>query len=94
MNKTVNYNGEKIKVNFVKINNNDRIIDAEQVFSDYRKITKAHGTYRFVINSKTYQVGWSMNFKQTSSVQHHFEGFTCGDSEKKMIEHIISKYGV
>jgi len=94
MKKTVKYNGENIKVDFVKINNNDRIVDEEQIFSDYRKVTKAHGTYGFEINGKVYQVKWTMNFAQTASVQHHFEGFTCGDSEKKMIEHIILKYGI
>lgn len=94
MKKTVKYNGENIKVNFTRINNNDRVIDAEQVFPNYRKITKSHGTYGFEINGKIYQVQWSMNFEQTASVQHHFNGFTCGDSEKKMIEHIISQHGL
>lgn len=94
MKKTVKYNGENIKVNFNKIYNNDRIIDEFKQFSDYRKITKSRGTYGFNINGKVYQVSWSMNFNSTASVQHHFEGFTCGDSEKKMIEHIISKYGI
>jgi hypothetical protein len=94
MKKTVKYNGKNIKVNFIKINNNDRVVDEEKVFTTYTKITKSHGTYGFQINGKVFQVSWIMNFNQTASVQHRFEGFTCGDSEKKMIEHIISKYGL
>jgi hypothetical protein len=94
MKKTVKYNGKNIKVNFIKINNNDRVVDEQKAFPTYNKITKAHGTYGFQINGKVFQVAWTMNFDKTASIQHHFEGFTCGDSEKKMIEYIISKYGL
>ena len=89
MNKTVTYNGEKTKVTFEKANHT-RVIDK----MDGIRIADAHGTEDFIINGKTYQVEWTMKYKTTHSVQLHFAGFTCGDSEKKMIEHIISKYGL
>ena len=89
MNKTVQYNGEKIKVEF-NTANQTRIIDR----MDGIRVADAHGTKDFIINGKTYTTSWTMKYKNTHSVQLHFEGFTCGDSEKKMIEHIISKYGV
>ena len=87
--KTVKYNGENIKVDF-QVVNMTRIVDKLEGV----RIVEAHGTHDFIINGKSYQVGWTMKNKNTSSVRLHFEGFTCGDSEKKMIEHIISKYGI
>lgn len=89
MKKTVKYNGESIKVNF-KTANQTRIVDR----MDGLRIADAHGTKDFIINGKIYQVEWTMKYKTTHSVYLHFEGFTCGDSEKKIIEHIIEKYGV
>ena len=89
MKKTVKYNSENIKVNF-ETSNQTRIVDR----MDGIRIADAHGTKDFIINGKTYSVKWTMKYKKTHSVQLHFEGFTCGDSEKKMIEHIISKYGL
>ena len=89
MKKTVKYNGEKIKVNF-ETSNHTRVVDR----MDGIRIADAHGTKDFIINGKVYQVGWTMKYKKTYSVQLHFEGFNCGDSEKKMIEHIISLHGL
>ena len=89
MRKTVKYNGESIVVNFESANQT-RIVDR----MDGIRIADAHGTKDFIINSTSYKVEWTMKYKNTHSVLLHFEGFTCGDSEKKMIEHIISKYGL
>jgi len=89
MKKTVKYNGENVKVNF-ETANQTRVVDR----MDGIRIADAHGTKYFIINGKTYLVVWTMKYKNTHSVQLHFEGFTCGDSEKKMIEFIISKYGI
>jgi len=89
MKKTVNYNGKKIKVNF-ETSNLTRVVDR----MDGIRIADAHGCKDFIINGNPYKVEWTMRYKTTHSVQHHFEGFTCGNSEKKMIEHIISKYGL
>lgn len=89
MKKTVKYNGENIKVDFTTTNFSREIDEMDGI-----RIKKAHGTNEFKINEKTYVVGWTMNRKEKSSIRLHFEGFTCGDSEKKMIEHIILKYGL
>jgi hypothetical protein len=89
MKKTVNHKGQNIKVDFETANQTRVITTMDGV-----RIADAHGTKDFLINGKTYQVEWTMKYKKTHSVQFHFEGFTCGDSEKKMVEFIISKYGV
>ena len=89
MKKTVKYNGENIKVDFEKANHT-RIIDR----MDGIKIADAHGTIDYIINGKAYTTEWTMKYKKSHSVQRHFEGFSCGDSEKKMVEHIINKYGI
>ena len=89
MKKTVKYNGENIKISF-EIANQTRIVDRMEGI----RIADAHGTKEFNINGTIYLVQWTMKYKNTHSVQHHFEGFTCGDSEKKMIEYIISNYGI
>ena len=89
MKKTVKYNGENIKVEF-ETSNQTRVIDRMSGI----RIADAHGVKVFTINGISYKVEWTMKYKNTHSVQLHFEGFTCGDSEKKMIEHIISKYGL
>jgi len=90
MRKTVQYKGDKIKVEFTKINFT-RVVDKQMPNG---RIIEAHGTKDFIINNKTYQVEWTMKFKTTFSTRLHFEGYTCGDSEKKMIEHILEKYGL
>jgi hypothetical protein len=84
MKKAVKYNGESVKVDFDTANQT-RIIDR----MDGIRIADAHGTKDFIINGKTYLVQWTMRYKNSHSVQLHFEGFTCGNSEKKMIEHLI-----
>jgi len=89
MKKIVTYQTEKIKIEFESANQT-RIVDRMEGV----RIADAHGTKDFIINGKTYLVEWTMKYKNTHSVQLHFEGFTCGDSEKKMIEHILSKYGI
>jgi carbonic anhydrase len=89
MKKTVKYNGENIKVNF-ETANKTRVVDR----MDGIRILEAHGTKDFIINGKAYKIEWTTKYNNTYSVKHHFEGFTCGDSEKKVIEHIISKYGI
>ena len=91
MNKTVNYKGEKIKVSFEKPEEGfTRVIDKMEGI----RIKEAHGTRVYAINKKHYTVGWTVRRKEKASIRLHFEGFSCGDSEKKMIEHIISKYGL
>tara|TARA_R110000823_G_scaffold70449_3_gene162458 strand:+ start:375 stop:671 length:297 start_codon:yes stop_codon:yes gene_type:complete len=90
MKKTVKDNGENIKVNFEK-SNFTKVVDQVKTL---KEAGRAHGTYDYHINDKTYTVSWTNVYKNTSSTQLHFEGFTCGDSEKKMIEHIISKQGL
>ena len=89
MKKTVTYQNQKIKVEFESANQT-RIVDR----MDGIRIADAHGAKDFIINGTSYPVEWTMRYKNTHSVQLHFEGFTCGDSEKKMSEHIISKYGI
>ena len=89
MKKTVNYNGNTIKVEFTTKNFTREIDEMDGI-----RIKKAHGVNEFNINNKAYVVGWTMNNNKSSSVNLFFEGFACGDSEKKMIEHIISKYGL
>jgi hypothetical protein len=87
MKKTVKHNGENIKVNF-ETANQTRVVDR----MDGERIADAHGTRDFIINGQVFKVEWTMKYKKTHSVQLHFEGYTCGQSEKKMIEHILSKY--
>ena len=89
MKKTVKYNGENIKVDFVKTNHTRVVTRMDGI-----RIADAHGTIDYTINGKTYTTTWTMTYNKVHSVQRHFEGFTCGDSEKKLIEHIISKYGI
>ena len=89
MNKTVKYNGENIKVKF-ETKNHTRVVTRMEGI----RIAEAHGTVDFVINEKIYTTSWDTRYKKVYSLQRHFEGFTCGDSEKKMIEFIISKYGI
>ena len=89
MKKTVTYKGEKIKIDFEKANHT-RVIDEKDGIS----IVRAHGTHDFIINGKAYTTEWKLVNKNKSSVTRSFEGFTCGDSEKKIAEHIISKYGL
>jgi hypothetical protein len=67
-----------IKVDFNK-SNHTRVID-EKIGDS---ITKAHGTETFTINGKSYVIFWSMTRKEKASKTLSFEGFTCGDSEKK-----------
>ncbi len=84
MKKTVKYNGENIKVDF-RTENFTRVVDR----MDGIRIADAHGTRDFIINGESYTISWSMKYKTTHSIQLHYNGFTCGDSEKKMIEHIL-----
>lgn len=89
MKKTVKYEGKNVKVEF-ETANKTRVVDRLEGI----RIAEAHGSKDFIINGVAYSVGWTMRYRTTYSVQLHFEGFTCGDSEKKMIEHILSKYGL
>ena len=89
MKKTVKYKGIDIKVDFTK-SNHTRVID-EKIGDS---IVKAHGTEIFTINGKSYLTNWSMRRKEKASTTLSFEGFSCGDSEKKIVEFIISKYGI
>jgi len=87
MKKSVVFNGNNIKVDFNKDNYTRTVTQMDGI-----RIAKAHGSSDFIINGKSYPVQWIMN--TAPSITLHFEGYTCGDSEKKMIEHIISKYGI
>lgn len=88
--KTIEYNGTKQKVDFVK-SNFTKVIDVQKTFG---VVGRAHGTCDYTINGTTYTIEWSSVYDRTISNKLSFEGFTCGDSEKKMVEHIISKYGL
>lgn len=90
MKKTIEYNGTKQKVDFIK-SNFTKVIDVPKQVG---VVGKAHGTYDFTINGATYKVEWSSVYDKRISNRLSFEGFTCGDSEKKIIEHIVSKYGL
>jgi len=90
MKKTIEYNGTKQKIDFVK-SNFTKVIDVQK---KPNVIGKAHGTYDYNINGVTYKVEWSSVYDKRISNRLSFEGFTCGDSEKKIIEHIVSKYGL
>jgi hypothetical protein len=90
MKKTVVYNGENIKVIFTKENFEREILGYSQ--NGYPNHSK--GTHDFVINSKKYTINWESRRDATASNTFKFEGFKCGDSEKKMIEFIIAKYGI
>ena len=89
MKKSVKYNNDTIKVDF-ESKNTTRLINRMEGI----RIADAHGTKDFYINDKKYIINWDMKYKNTHSVTLSFEGFICGDSEKKMIEFIISKYGI
>ena len=89
MKKTVQYNGENIKVSFNKANHT-RVIDKKIGDS----IVMAHGTQDFVINVKSYLTHWSMRRKEKASTTLSFDGISCGDSEKKIVELILLKHGI
>lgn len=88
--KSVSYKGTKIKVRF-HMDNHTRIVDK---IDANKRIIEAHGTKDFIINAKRYKIEWTMIYKERHNVRLHFEGFSCPDNDKKMIEHIINKYGV
>lgn len=92
MNKKVTYKGKVVTVQFSKDN-----FTKETIILDEKKrkgINK--GTRDFIINGTRYLVHWNNSFNgyDFSSSHMHFEGFTCCKSDKKMIEHIIEKYGL
>jgi len=87
--KSVIYKNQAIKVDFKSVNHT-RIVDRMEGI----RIADAHGTKDFIVNGKKYLINWSMKYKNVHSTQLSFNGFTCGDSDKKMIEFIISKYGI
>lgn len=93
MKKTVNINGAKAKIDFAKANHT-KVIDRMEGI----QTAEAHGTVDYLINDKSYTVKWTVSRKpriqRTLGLKLYFEGFSCGDNEKKMIEFIISKYGV
>lgn len=93
MKKTVNYQGQKIKVDFA-IERQTKIVD-EMVGV---QISRAHGTKRFVINGKSYLVHWELKrnprTQRSSGVKLFYKGFSCPDNEKQMIEHIIAVNGI
>ena len=90
MKKVISYNGEKIKVYFRKANFSRNI----SRYASPTLMVEAKGTNDFIINGKSYTVSWHMKRKEKASTTLSFEGFTCGDNEKKMIEHIVEKYGI
>lgn len=72
------------------MDNHTRIVDRMEGI----RIAEAHGTKDFIINGKRFKIEWTMTYREKHNVRLHFEGFSCADNDKKMIEHIISKYGV
>lgn len=84
MNKTVTYNGEKIKVEFV----------SNHISRDFDSFDRKENTHEYVINGNLFKVNSTStrgrSGKFSSSIM--FEGQLFPDSEKKVIEHILSKY--
>ena len=90
MKKTVNFKGEKVKIDFKK-DKYAKVVDRMYMGS----IAECHGSEDFIINNKPY----SVNFRMIRNNRHYvctysFESFECNDSEKKVIEFIIDKYGL
>jgi len=93
MKKTVEYNKEKIKVDF-RTENFTKIVDKKVGI----QISKAHGTKDFLINEKRYTVNWELKRdpkrQRSVGVKLVYNGFRCPDNDKKMIEHIIEVNGL
>jgi hypothetical protein len=88
--KTVKYNGENTRVTFENIMLNKEVVSLCKFgYPNHYK-----GESKFTINNKDYIVNWENKKNETWSIVYEFEGFKCGDSHKKMIEFIISKYGL
>ena len=97
MKKLVNFNGEKIKVEF---SYNAKEYNVIQKYKDCLKrriviqpqIEKNILEYK--INGKSYEVICNVTRGEKLSCKHTFEGVTFPDNNKKIIEHIIAKYGI
>ena len=90
MKKTVNFKGEKVKIDFKK-DNYAKVIDRMYMGS----IAECHGSEDFIINNKPYSVNFRMIRNNRYAVYTYtFEHYSCVDSEKKVIEFIIDKYGL
>ena len=90
MNKTVNFKGGKVKVDFEKANFKREVLRQDK----NGRILEAKGEEEFIINGKSYKVEWYLIVNKRPVLKMMFEGFECGDNQKKMIEFIISKYGI
>lgn len=97
-NKTVNYKGEKIKVKFEKTFSTINVLQEEEQCKRTGKYLKSRIVeidYTFIINSKEYKVHSRYERDEKQSYRHTFEGFVfTQDNDKKIIEHIIAKYGI
>jgi hypothetical protein len=90
MTKLVKYNGQSLRITFNKIVlSGDSLSVCKNGYSIHNK-----GVVKFIINNKEYLINWESKKNETWSINNEFEGFKCGDSDKKMIEFIISKYGI
>lgn len=101
--KTVHHNGEKIKVEYTQeilFKKHDGQRDEKTKFG-YSRQTEIQ---QWVINGKTYHILYTdtstykkcrrHRIKRVDSVRYSFEGFETNDNQKKLIEHIIGKYGL
>jgi hypothetical protein len=93
MKKIINYQGEKTKIDFRK-ENFTKVIDEKEGI----QISKAHGTNDFIINGNRYTIKWELKKdpkrQRSGGIKLFYNGFSCPDNEKKMIEHIISVNGL
>jgi hypothetical protein len=90
MNKTVTLNGQTTKVDLV-VNMVSRDVHKQDAQG---RILHATGIKEFNIGGNVYPVKWEGKMNKSWSLTLEFDGFKCGDSEKKMTEFIISKYGI
>jgi hypothetical protein len=92
MKKTVKYNGGNIQVDF-ETSSPTRVITLKDKCG---LILKAHGTRAFMINGKSYPTQWTINKKCADSKSSTFLYYNDykADSEKKIIEHILSIHGL
>lgn len=97
MKKLVNFNGEKIRVEF------DYCAKEYNVIQKYKDCLKRRiviqpqiekNILEFTINGKSYEIICNVVTGEKTKYTYNFEGVILPDNHKKVIEHIISKYGI
>ncbi len=97
MKKLVNFKGEKIKVNFTYSAKQYNVIQKYKDCLKRRIVIRPQiekNILEFVINGKCYEVICNVVRAERTNFTYNFEGVKLPDSHKKIIEHIISKYGI